>query len=136
MNFNDPHYLPKIEFNIDLAKAAALPVPVLGPITVPADRDDEPSRPEDEVLARLRAGLIEAYPDAHKLFILNRNGGWEVDVLADSTGLGLRSGEPLGAEPIPGGCVADAIARLAEIGYLDSLPRDGHTVGILIDPAL
>lgn len=135
MNYEDPNRLPKTEFDIDLVRTAALPVPVLGPITVTADRDDTPVRPETEVLDRLRECLIAAYPSAYKLYITNRYGPWEADDLVDSTGLGLRSGEPLGAEILPGGgYVAHAIALLA--GYLDTLPREGNTVGILIEPIL
>lgn len=41
LDYNDPHHSFKTEFDINLAKTAALPIPKLGPVTVTASRDDE-----------------------------------------------------------------------------------------------
>lgn len=138
---NDPHRMPKTEFDLDLAKTAALPVPELNAVTVRADRDeapdsDEPAVSEDDVLERLREGLLEEYPNAHKLFLREEDGIWEAEDLVDSTGYGLRSGEPLGAQALPGGgWVCRSVTHLAETGYLDTLPREGNMTGILLSPA-
>lgn len=142
MDFDDPHYMPKIEFDIDLAKASALPIPPLGPVTVPADRDDEQASHDDSALGRLRAGLLQAYPSAYMLYVRFAGGEWSADDLADETGYSLRSGGPLAAEAVPGGYVAHAIATLAEEGYFQALSglgegegfqaHEGSTIGILI----
>lgn len=40
MDYEDPNRLPKTEFDIDLVKTAALPIPALGPVTVQSHRND------------------------------------------------------------------------------------------------
>lgn len=130
-------YLDGMEpFAIDLNKAAALPVPASGAVTAQPQCDEPGVQPEDETLSRLRVGLVRLFPGANRLYVTDRYGAWEADDLADSTGLVLRSGEPLGAELLPGGgYVAHAVSQLAETGYFDRLPRDGNSVGILMDPS-
>lgn len=142
LDYNDPHYMPKTEFDIDLVKTAALPVPAIGPVTVRADRDDELAGSDDSAMGRLRAGLLQAYPSAYMLYVRFAGGEWSADDLVDETGYGLRSGDPLAAEAIPGGYVSHAITTLAEEGYFQSLSglgkgegfraHKGSTVGILI----
>lgn len=120
-------YLDGMEpFAIDLTKAAALPVPGNDPETI---------------LESLRAGLLSNIPDASTLYCRFTQGQWRADDLADVTGAGLRTGEPLAMEPIPGGDVGQAVAKLAEQGHFDRVlgmnrpPAEGTIVGISITMA-
>ena len=118
-------------FAIDLDKASALALPA----AARAEQDEPFRQPETEILGTLRAGLMQAIPGAYQLYITQTDRGWEADGLCDSEGAGLRFGEILEEVALPGGqTVAQAVTRLAETGYLDTLPRDGNTVGILLSP--
>ncbi|MCC3299419.1 hypothetical protein [Arthrobacter caoxuetaonis] len=141
-DFEDPYRVHKTEFSILLSRAAGLPVPVLGAVTVPADRMETPDAPGAESLRRLRSGIKGIFPDAYMLYIRRRDDEWEAEELADETGLVLRSSEPLAAEAIPGGTVGETLARIPASAMVrlltgvddEELDRPGAVLGVLIDP--
>ncbi|MCC3292889.1 hypothetical protein [Arthrobacter sp. zg-Y1110] len=142
-DYEDPSRLTKAEFDIDLAKAAALPVPVLGAVTVPPHRNAARVRAGEEALVRLRAGILREYPEAYMLCVRYRGGSWSVKDLVDETGHVLGSGAPLAAGPIPGGTVRSVLGEIpvGELRFLvtgipvDEPMHEGGVIGILMDPA-
>lgn len=138
----DPNRAPKTDFCILLSRAAALPVPDLRTLTIPADHVSGTEVPGTGPLSRLRHGLKTLFPEAYMLYLRRRKNEWEVEELVDDTGLVLRSSEPLAAEAVPGGSVGGFVAQIPVESMVElltgspdeELNRPGAVLGMLVDP--